>query len=192
MKGMMVPLGLLLLFLGGVIGIVTGISSVVQLRDYARQVEELSLRLSSSVERVDTFIIRDSIPVWRERIVEVDRTDYKEMLADKALIKDLELRVSEIESENRLLLSTRDTVLLEPLGRDSVVTYRDDWAFFSYDMTSGVLDWEVRDSLLTYVSCEYRHHFLWWKWGKKGYRVSHVNFNPHSRIEYSKFIKIKE
>jgi hypothetical protein len=122
--------------------------------------------------------------------VEVDRTDYKKLLADKQLIKDLGLKVSELESENRTLLSTRDTVVLNPVN-DSILAYSDKWFSFSYDLDSRVLDWEVRDSLTTYVSQEYRHRFLWWKWGRKGYRVTIVNHNPRSRIEYSKFIRIK-
>jgi len=159
-------------------------------RGYERQIRELEVRLAQSEEKVDTFFIRDSIPVTQIKVVEVDRTDYKQQLADKQLIKDLGLKVSELESENRTLLSTRDTVVLSPKN-DSILTYSDKWNFFSYDVNSRVLDWEVRDSLLTFVSVDYRHRFLWWKWGRKGYKVTHVNFNPKSRIEYEKYISIK-
>lgn len=155
-----------------------------------REVRELEVRLASAAERVDTFIIRDSIPVAQVKVVEVDRTDYKKLLADRGLIKDLQLRVSELESENQTLLRTRDTVVLNPIN-DSTLTYRDKWCSFSYVLGTRVLDWEVRDSLSTFVSAEYRHHFLIFRWGKKGYRVTHVNFNPRSRIVYDKYIKIK-
>ena len=159
-------------------------------RKYERQIRELEVRLAKSEEKVDTFVIRDTIHVAQTKVVEVDRTDYKKQLADRQLIKDLGLKVSELESENRTLLSTRDTVVLNPVN-DSILAYSDKWFSFSYDLDSRVLDWEVRDSLTTYVSQEYRHRFLWWKWGRKGYRVTIVNHNPRSRIEYSKFIRIK-
>lgn len=159
-------------------------------RRYERQIRDLEVRLAQSEEKVDTFTIRDTIHVAQTKVVEVDRTDYKKLLADKQLIKDLGLKVSELESENRTLLSTRDTVVLNPVN-DSILAYSDKWFSFSYDLDSRVLDWEVRDSLTTYVSQEYRHRFLWWKWGRKGYRVTIVNHNPRSRIEYSKFIRIK-
>lgn len=158
--------------------------------EYRKEIRGLELRLAEADERVDTFIVRDSIPVTQTKVVEVDRTDYKKALADKKLIKELGLRVSELESENRTLLSTRDTVKLQP-SNDSTVTYSDKWCSFSYGLNTRVLDWEVRDSLSTFVSTEYRHHFLWWRWGKKGYKVTIVNYNPRSRIEYSKYIKIK-
>ena len=79
---------------------------------YQREIRDLQSRLSLAEEQVDTFIIRDSIPVAQGKVVVVDKTDYKTLLADKELIKDLKLRVSELESENRVLLSTRDTVVL--------------------------------------------------------------------------------
>ena len=37
--------------------------------------------------------------------------------------------------------------------------------------------------------CMYRHHFLWWRWGVKGYKVKVVNFNPHSTIRYNTYVK---
>lgn len=170
--------------------VATGVHFRGIIRDYERQISDLSVRLAEASEKVDTFLIHDSIPVAQIKVVEVDRTDYKTQLADKKLIKDLELRVKEVESENRTLLSTRDTVVLNPLN-DSILTYSDRWNSFSYELNTRVLDWEVRDSLVTFVSSEYRHHFLWWRWGRKGYKVSIVNFNPKSRIIYDKFIKIK-
>jgi hypothetical protein len=175
-----------------VVGIVVGmmLSASYDREQYERQIRDLELRLVSADEKVDTFFIHDSIPVAQVRVVEVDKTDYKAQLADKKLIKDLQLRIKEVESENRTLLSTRDTVVLNPLN-DSVLTYSDKWNSFSYELKSRVLDWEVRDSLVTFVTSEYRHHFLWWRWGKRGYNVSIVNFNPKSRILYEKYIKIK-
>ena len=161
------------------------------IKDKEREINTLSMRLALAIEHPDTFFIHDSIPVTQIQVVEVDKTDYKKQLADKELIKELGLRVKEVEAENRFLMSTRDTVVLKPEYSDSILTYRDHWNSFSFELKSGVLDWEVRDSLVTYVSSEYRHHFLWWRWGLKGYKVTNVNFNPKSRIMYNKYIKVK-
>ena len=177
-------------FVVGVIFALLGLSAREK-RAYEKQIRELEVRLAQADEKIDTFIIRDTIRVAQTKVVEVDKTDYKKLLADKELIKDLGLKVSELESENRTLLSTRDTVVLQPVN-DSVLAYKDKWFSFPYELNTRVLDWEVRDSLTTYVSQEYKHRFLWWKWGKKGYKVTIVNHNPKSKIEYSKFIKIKK
>lgn len=178
----------LLLVLGVVCCMVWTVRS--ERRNYERQIRELQVRLAQSEEKVDTFYIHDSIPVTRIQVVEVDRTDYKKLLADKDLIKELGLKVSQLESENRTLLATRDTVVLEP-ENDSVMTYRDKWVSFRYLMCERVLDYSVRDSLSAYVSREYKHRFLWWRWGTKGYNVSVVSHNPKCKVEYSKYIKLK-
>lgn len=160
------------------------------------QVKDLQVQLAESQQKADTFYIRDSIPVWKERIVEVDRTDYKKLLADKELIKALKLKVSQIEAENRLLMGTRDTVYLvaDSTAKPSstVLRYSDKWADFAYYEEKKRLEYFVRDSLTTFISREYKHRFLWWKWGTKGYNVHHVNHNPRSKIYYNKYIRVKK
>lgn len=158
------------------------------------QVRDLQVQLSESQQKSDTFYIRDSIPVWKERIVEVDKTDYKKLLADKELIKELKLKVSQIEAENRLLMGTRDTVYLSKSERDSVLRYHDQWVDFSYFEYKKRLEYSVRDSLTTYVTREYKHRILWGliKWGTKGYNVYHVSHNPRSKIYYNKYIRVKK
>ena len=69
--------------------------------------------------------------------------------------------------------------------------YKDNWVLFKYLVNERVLDYAVRDSLSTYVAREFKHRFLWWRWGTKGYSVFIVSHNPKTRVEYSKFIKIK-
>ena len=170
------------------------------------EIRELQLQLAESQQKADTFYVRDSIPVWKERIVEVDRTDYKKLLADKELIKQLKLRVAQIEAENRTLLGVRDTVYLREdstvcLGENAqvvhggdsgrVLRYRDEWVDFAYYEEKKRLEYAVRDSLSTFIAREYKHRFLWWKWGTKGYSVYIVNHNPRSKVYYNKYIRVK-
>ena len=49
---------------------------------------------------------------------------------------------------------------------------------------------ETRDSIAQIVHAIYKHRFLWWKWGIKGFRQEIVNFNPKSKIEYSEIVKV--
>lgn len=157
------------------------------------KVRELELLLATGANKVDTFYVHDSIPVWKERVIEVERSDYKELLADRELIKELKLRIAQVEAENRLLLSNRDTVYLHEELSDSVqvLRYRDSWVDFSYFERDKKLEYSVRDSLTTIVSREYKHHFLWWRWGTKGYNVYIMSHNPHAKVEYNQYIKVK-
>ena len=182
------------LFCGLLLGLVVAYS--VLLFSHRREeglrseLSELQKRLLRSVETPDTFYIRDSVFVWRDRVKEVDRRDYSREVADKQLIKALRLKISQIESESKMLLSVRDTVKLSSV-RDSVKCYEDEWTRFCYDMRNDTLDYSITDSLTTYVSREYKHKFLWWRWGTKGYRVTHVNSNRRVKVLYNHYIQVR-
>ena len=79
------------------------------------QVHDLQVQLSHASIPLEPDTIRDSIPVVTQRVVEVDKTDYKSQIADRELIKDLEMKVSRIEAENVMLRQTLGSVLLHPI-----------------------------------------------------------------------------
>ena len=160
-----------------------------------QRISDLEVQLAHATIPMKTDTIRDSIPVVTQLIVEIDKTDYKQQAADRQLIKDLNLTVSQIQSENQQLRETLGKVQLHPVKNDSDIlfSYHDHWADFELNMQSKQLDYAVRDSLATYVSREYRHRILWGliKWGTKGYNVHIVNFNPNSRVAYNKTLLIE-
>ena len=158
-------------------------------KDYEAQIRDLQVRLASVSEKPKVIYLHDSVPAYRTKVVKVDKTDYKKQLADKETIKELGLKVSQLESENRLLLNTQKKVELVD-NNDSVLTYSDKWLSFSFHTDTRILDCEVRDSLSTYVSREYKRKFLCFKWGTKGYWVTVVSHNPDCKVEYNKFIQI--
>lgn len=135
--------------------------------------------------------IRDTVEVVTQEIVEVEKV--KEVLSkeDKELIKDLSLKVSELESYQKMGTTTKDSVLLEKKDttNNAPLYYKDAWAEFEYNDRK--LKYSVRDSLAIAIRKEYKHKFLWWKWGTKGYEVKAVNFNPHTTIKYNTYIKRK-
>lgn len=160
-------------------------------KEYKAQVRDLQVRLAQATEEPQVSYIKDSVPVYRTKVVEVDKTDYKKQLADKELIKELGLKASQLKSENQMLLSTKASVKLDSVN-DSVLTYNDKWIDICFHKFSRILDCEVRDSLSTYVSREYKHKFLWFRWGTKGYNVSIVSHNPRCVVKYNKYIKVKK
>lgn len=159
-------------------------------QDLELQVSDLSVQLAHSQVPMQRDTIRDSIPVVKQHVVEIDKTDYKQLEADRQLIKDLGLRVEQLVSENKMLREARDSVRLKAVN-DSVFAYHDRWADFEYLTRRQLLRYAVRDSFVTTVSRIYRHRFLWWRWGTKGYQVHHVNFNPHVDVKYDQYILLK-
>ncbi len=137
--------------------------------------------------------IRDTVEVVTQKVVEVERI--KEVLSaeDKALLKDIGVKVKEIVSYQKLGMKTEGEVVLDTATKDTAdsksatLSYHDAWADFEY--YNRKLRYAVRDSLAIAIRKEYQHRFLFWKWGVKGYEVKAVNFNPHSSIRYNTYVK---
>lgn len=164
-----------------------------QLSKRDKQIRQLSLELAKAqkYQPVKTEYIRDTIQVATTQVVTVDKTDYKKQLADKELIKDLRMRLSQIQSEHNLAVAQHDTVHLHPQN-DSLLTYHDHWVDFSYNNRQSELRYSVRDSLTTYVERQTKHRFLWMRWGTRGYEVKVVSHNPHASITYNAFIGVNK
>lgn len=143
-------------------------------------------QIAPSLEK-DT--IRDSIPVATSPVIKIDKASYKRELADKQLIKELRMKLSQVESQQRSGTEIHDTVRMvaKLAGR---YEYADRWTHFTLSMKppDTTLVYSVRDSVTTFVYREYKHKFLWWKWGTKGYKVKIVNFNPHAKIGYEQYV----
>ena len=151
--------------------------------------EELAKAQQYTPLRRDT--IRDTVEVITQQVVEVEKIKNVLTQEDKELLKDLSLKASEIESYQKMGTVIHDTIYLSsktPNGEDTML-YHDAWADF--ELIGKRLRYSVRDSLAIAVKREYKHRFLFWKWGTKGYQVKTTNFNPHSSIRYNTFVKKK-
>ena len=158
-----------------------------------RQIRDLSQELAHSKIPIQVDTIRDSIPVFTQTVVEVEPKDYKKLIADSKMLKDLEIKYKQVLSENRMLLETRDTVFLHSISEtDSMLYYNDRWADFMYNMNNKLLNYRIRDSLDIFVTKIYRHKFLWIRWGTKGYKVKTVSLNPHAEVKESQYFRIKK
>lgn len=152
--------------------------------------EELARQQQYAPLKRDT--IRDTVEVVTQKVIEVEKI--KEVLTeeDRELMKDLGVKVKELESLQKTGMETKDTVVLaaavpHPTEKDSILSYHDAWADFEY--YNRTLKYAVRDSLAIAVKKEYKHRFLFWKWGTKGYEVKVTNFNPNSSIRYNTFVR---
>ena len=169
---------------------------LTNLDDYHRkqEVEELKVQLAHAqiAPMVEYDTIRDTIPVATSVVLPMERSTYKNELADKQLIKELRLKLGQIEAQQLSGTAIHDTVRLESKA-DSRYEYADRWAHFTLSMKppDTTLVYTVSDSVTTLVYREYKHKFLWWRWGTKGYKVKVVNFNPHATIRYNQYIKVE-
>lgn len=133
--------------------------------------------------------IRDTVEVVTQKVVEVEKVKSALTKEERELLKDLGLKVRELESLQKTGIVTKDTVWL--VGKDSTdgspLVYHDAWTDIEYRDKRMV--YAMRDSLAIALRKEYKHRFLFIKWGTKGYEVKVANFNPHSSVRYNTFVK---
>ena len=133
--------------------------------------------------------IRDTVEVIMQKIVEVERIRDVLTQDEKALLRDMAVKVSELESLQKMGVITRDTVYLteKDSTEDAPLIYRDAWTDIEYRDRRMV--YAMRDSIAVAVKREYKHRFLWWRWKVKGYEVKVANFNPHATIRYNTYVQ---
>ena len=163
-------------------------------RELKREIEQLREELAKQQQYVPLHrdTIRDSVETITQKIVEVERI--KEVLTDedRVLLKDAGIAVKELLSLQKTGMETKDSVQLsakDSTKEDAPLYYKDAWAEFEF--YNKKLKYSVKDSLAIAVRKEFKHRFLWWKWGTKGYEVKAINFNPHSSIRYNTYVKKK-
>lgn len=146
------------------------------------------LQLKYSPMQRDT--IRDSIKLVTQQVMVMDRGEYKLLSADRKLLEELNLKLRQVVSDQRVSMVTLDTVKTKRLN--SVYSYSDAWLSLRLDTADSILTYRARDSLQCIVARQFKHKFLWWKWGTKGYNVKVLNFNPHSTILYNSYIQVSK
>lgn len=146
------------------------------------------LQLKYSPMQRDT--IRDSIKLVTQQVMVMDRGEYKLLAADRKLLEDLNLKLRQVVSDQRVSMVTSDTVKTKRLN--SVYSYSDAWLSLRLDTADSILTYRARDSLQCIVARQFKHKFLWWKWGTKGYNVKVLNFTPHSTILYNSYIQVSK
>lgn len=162
--------------------------------DSNRQKKEID-RLKTELARarthmpVERIVFRDSLSATTAPVTAVSKSVYKKHLADRQMLKDLGVKASQITAQETRVSQTSDTV--KGAVTDSVFTYRDKWAYFRLSIPDTTLQYSIRDSLATFIVREYKHKFLWWRWGTRGYKVKVVSFNPHTTLLYDNYIKVE-
>ena len=155
------------------------------------EVKELQTQLAHArtYKSVVSEVLHDSSTVVTQPASNIDKHAYKREFANRKLLKELEVKPRDVAAQSDIATHASDSVKLA--SRDSVFSYHDKWVQFKFSLRDSLLSYQVRDSLSTFVIREYKHRFLFWKWGTRGYKIKIVNFNPHSKIIYSQYIKIE-
>ena len=158
-----------------------------------KEINDLKAQLANAQVKptIQRDTIRDSVPVSTSTVLNIDSRTYKREIADKQLLKDLKLRLGQIEAQQRVGTRSADTIQLKPPNAFGRYDYKDQWAEFHISIPDSLMTYSIRDSITTLIYREYKHKFLWWKWGTKGYKVKVINFNPHSTVLYNQYVRME-
>lgn len=154
--------------------------------DQKRSEQLNKLQLQYAPAERDT--IRDSVKTVTQKIIMMPPEEYKEFAVDRQLLKDLNIKVSQIVADQRTSVVTEGSV--KTLRENSLYKYSDKWLSVQLNTADSILTYRARDSLQCLVTRNYKHRFLWWKWGTDGYNVKMINFNPNSTILYNNYIQV--
>lgn len=154
--------------------------------DQKRSEQLNKLQLQYAPAERDT--IRDSVKVVTQKVIMMPPDEYKEIAADRKMLKDLNMKVSQIMADQRTSVVTEGSV--KTLRENSLYKYSDKWLSVQLNTADSILTYRARDSLQCLVSRNFKHRFLWWKWGTDGYNIKMINFNPNSTILYNNYIQV--
>lgn len=168
---------------------------LVKREQYRRKIEHLQsqIEILNSWNTYPSIVhdtIRDTIPVASAPALVVTKEEYKKV-ADKALLKDLDVKPAAITSQLQTEISTRNSIKLRAAPKDNDYIYHDQWTDIHLSLKDSMLRYDMRDSIAMFVVRDYKHRFLFWRWGTKGYNVKLVNFNPRATIKYLKYVKVE-
>lgn len=175
--------------------IISIMTLLVKREQYRRKIEHLQ----SQIEVLNSWniypsiirdTIHDTIPVASVPALVVTKEEYKKV-ADKGLLKDLGVKPAAITSQLQTEISTRDSIKLRAAPVDNDYIYHDHWTDIHLSLSDSILQYNMRDSIAMFVVRDYKHRFLFWRWGTKGYNVKLVNFNPRAKIKYLKYVKVE-
>lgn len=161
----------------------------------AHKKQQAELNLSEQLNKLqlqyapaERDTIRDSVKVVTQKVIMMPPDEFKEFAADRQLLKDLNIKVSQIMADQRTSVVTEGSV--KTLRENSLYKYSDKWLSVQLNTADSMLTYRARDSLQCLISRNYKHRFLWWKWGTDGYNIKMINFNPNSTILYNNYIQV--
>ena len=163
-----------------------------------KEIERLKQELAHAntfvpLER-DTVILHDTetVKVATSPVIMAElRTLRKQHAIDEQFIRDLQLKLKQVDAVQSTSTETEDSARAAYSHNRDLFSYEDEWSRLEFRLRDSTFYYNIRDSLATVVYHEFKHHFLWWHWGVKGYKVKITNHNPHSSVSYNRYIKVE-
>ena len=137
---------------------------------------------------ISRYKLRDSlniVSIGRLQLNNEQLNEYRKN--DAQLIKELKLKPAQVKEIFTTSIQTKDSIVFQL--KDSCISYKTQWIDV-HGCIGDTLYINSTDSISQIIYKEYKHKFLWFKWGTKGYKQKIINYNPNSQIKYAEWIHI--
>ena len=154
-----------------------------------KEKERFEANQTTLMTSLNNFKFRDSLNAVENGRLKLNLSELKELReADFKLIKELKLRPKDVETITKVKVITRDSIIFQL--KDSCINYESEWTKVS-GCIGDTLSIETSDSIAFIAHKEYKHKFLFFRWGLERAKVKIINFNPRSSVKSSEWIDLK-
>ena len=154
-----------------------------------KEKERFEANQTTLMTSLNNFKFRDSLNAVENGRLKLNLSELKELReADFKLIKELKLRPKDVETITKVKVITRDSIIFQL--KDSCINYESEWTKVS-GCIGDTLSIETSDSIAFIAHKEYKHKFLFFRWGLERAKVKIINFNPRSSVKSPEWIDLK-
>ena len=154
-----------------------------------KEKERFEANQTTLMTSLNNFKFRDSLNAVENGRLKLNLSELKELReADFKLIKELKLRPKDVETITKVKVVTRDSIIFQL--KDSCINYESEWTKVS-GCIGDALSIETSDSIAFIAHKEYKHKFLFFRWGLERAKVKIINFNPRSSVKSPEWIDLK-
>lgn len=154
-----------------------------------KEKQRIEANQTTLMTSLNNFKFRDSLNAVENGRLKLSISELKELReADFKLIKELKLRPKDVETITKVKVVTRDSIIFQL--KDSCINYESEWTKVS-GCIGDTLSIETSDSIAFIAHKEYKHKFLFFRWGLDRAKVKIINFNPRSSVKSQEWIDLK-
>ena len=154
-----------------------------------KEKERFEANQTTLMTSLNNFKFRDSLNAVENGRLKLNLSELKELReADFKLIKELKLRPKDVETITKVKVVTRDSIIFQL--KDSCINYESEWTKVN-GCIGDTLSIETSDSIAFIAHKEYKHKFLFFRWGLERAKVKIINFNPRSSVKSPEWIDLK-
>ena len=154
-----------------------------------KEKERFEANQTTLMTSLNNFKFRDSLNAVENGRLKLNLSELKELReADFKLIKELKLRPKDVETITKVKVVTRDSIIFQL--KDSCINYESEWTKIN-GCIGDTLSIETSDSIAFIAHKEYKHKFLFFRWGLERAKVKIINFNPRSSVKSPEWIDLK-